>query len=583
MIRLDEARFHTQDALGALPAVFDSTVTLPHDWRHAGLAGAAGWYRMELALDVAPDRLWALYVPALEMTPAVFVNGTAIGGHTDTVEPLPRYWNRPVLYSLPNGLLRPGVNHLDIGLQANGPWGRLSEIYLAPREALQGSYQRRLFWRVTFLNITTVGCLMLAVFMVALRAASRDPVYLWFAAFAFAWYLQNVFFLTVWVPVSNALWDFFAYAIIGFMVSTASIFAFRFLEEPHPHWERFIWYVAAAGPLLLAALLVADVEAFNAIGSGVWIGALLVLALYPAFLISRSLLRREALEMFFLTFCFMLTLSLGAHDWLVTSGLGYRHDGMLMQFAAAPTLASMGIILLRRFVAALRETEALNVELEQRVADKARSIERTFERNRELESSQLLSKERERIMRDMHDGVGGQLIGMLGHLDTANPRDRELGAELSMALHDLRLMIDSLEDVENDVVVALGLFRNRIQPQLDAAGVKLHWQIGDLPPVAGLGPERVLHFLRLLQEAVTNCIKHAGARNLVITTLGDVTINGRRCVCVEIADDGSGFGDQRSNGRGLTNMSYRAAAIGMELDITSSSHGTAIRLGFPID
>jgi len=279
VIRLDQARFQQQTELGALPAAFGSTVRLPHDWRHAGLSGAAGWYRLELALDVAPDRLWALYVPALEMTPAAFINGTAIGGHANPDQPLPRYWNRPVLYSVPNGLLRPGVNHVDIGLQANGPWGRLSEIYLAPREAVQDSYQRRLFWRVTFLNITTVGCLMLAVFMVALSAASRDPVYLWFAAFAFAWYLQNVFFLTVSVPVSNALWDFFAYAIIGFMVSTASIFAFRFLEEPHPRWERFIWCVAAAGPLLLlATLMIADVQAFNAVGSGIWVAALLLLA-----------------------------------------------------------------------------------------------------------------------------------------------------------------------------------------------------------------------------------------------------------------------------------------------------------------
>lgn len=584
VIRLDRAQFQAQSALGGVPAAFDSTVRLPHDWRHAGLTHGAGWYRLELVLEVAPDRLWALYVPSLEMTPAVLVNGTAIGGHAETERPLPRYWNRPVLYSVPNGLLRPGVNHVDVGLQANGPWGRLTEVYLAPRESLQSSYEWRAFWRVTFLNVTTVGCLMLAVFMVALSAASRDRIYLWFAAFAFAWYLQNLFFLTVSVPVSNALWDFFAYTIIGFMVSTGSIFAFRFLGESHPRWERFIVSVAVAGPVvLLTALLTVDIESFNAIGSMVWIGALLALALYPAVLVARSLLRRGAVEMFFLTFCFVLALSLGAHDWLVTSGLGYRHNGMITQFAAAPTLAALGIILLRRFVAALRETEALNVELEQRVAEKAREIEHTFERNRELESSQLLSTERERIMRDMHDGVGSQLIGMLGHLRPEDPRDRELAEELNMALHDLRLMIDSLEDVDNDVVVALGLFRNRIQPQLDAAGLILHWHIDDLPPVADLGPQRVLHFLRLLQEAVTNCIRHAGAENLVFTTLEDVTINGRRCVCVEVADDGSGFGDQRSNGRGLSNMRYRAAAMGIELDIASSPEGTVVRVGFPVD
>jgi signal transduction histidine kinase len=309
---------------------------------------------------------------------------------------------------------------------------------------------------------------------------------------------------------------------------------------------------------------------------------LLALALYPATLIVRSLLDRRSLEMFFLGVCFVLSLILGGHDWLVTSGIGYRHNGMLMQFATAPTLATLGVILLRRFVAALRETEALNRDLERRVASKALEIERTFARNRELESSQLLSRERERIMRDMHDGVGSQLIGMLGHLDKDDRRDQELISELHMALHDLRMMIDSLEDVDNDVVVALGLFRNRIQPQLDAAGLALHWRIGDLPPVASLGPERVLHFLRLMQESVTNCIRHAGARNLIVSTTSGVVVNGRNCVCVTVCDDGRGFVSASGHGRGLSNMRYRAAAADLELKIESSEAGTMVRIGFPL-
>lgn len=582
-IRLDRAWFTTgpRDRGGAVS--LGSMVRLPHDWRHEGVGAAEGWYRFELDLDVAPDRLWALYVPALEMTPAAFVNGTAIGGHADPGQPLPRYWNRPIIYSVPNGLLLPGVNHVDVELRANGPWGRLTEVYLGPREDLQPSFERRSFWRVTFLNVTTVASLMLALFMFALSAASRDRVYLWFGAFAFAWYLQNVFFLTVWLPVSNALWDFFAYAIIGIMVATASIFAFRFLGEPHRRWERFILAAAVAGPALLAAMLLAGASAFNVAGSLIWVGVLLALAAYPAVLIVRSLLEHPNAEKFFLCVCFVLALSLGAHDWLVTSGIGYRHNGMLMQFAAAPTLATLGIILLRRFVAALRETEALNRSLEQRVAEKAREIETTFARNRELESSQLLSRERERIMRDMHDGVGSQLIGMMGHLDVADARDQELIAELNVALHDLRMMIDSLEEVDNDVVVALGLFRNRIQPQLDASGLTLHWQVGDLPLVADLGPERVLHFLRLLQESVTNCIKHARARNLTISTSPEMVVSGRRCVCVTVLDDGQGFAAASGSGRGLANMRYRARAADLVLAVESGAWGTKVRIGFSID
>lgn len=582
LIRLDSAAFQLGLPLPDDAAPPGKVVTLPHDWRAESVPGPTGWYRFEMDFNIEPDRLWGLYIPALEMTPAVYVNDIAVGGFAGAYDPLPRHWNRPVLYSVPNGLLGQGRNRIDVVLRANGPWGRLTEIYVGPREHLQASYDRRHFWRVTFLNVTTVGCLMLAVFMLALSAASRDRVYLWFAAFAFAWYLQNVFILTVQVPVSNVLWDFASYVIYGAMLATGSIFAFRFLDEPHPVWERLVLVTALAGPAALLILMMMDTTTFNTVGGLLWLGMLLALAFYPVLLIGRAVSSMRTPEMFFLSVCFLLTVMLGSHDWMVTTGLGYRHNGMLMQFAAAPTLATLGVILLRRFVGALRETEALNRELEQRVADKAREIEATFARNQELESAQLLSRERERLMRDMHDGVGSQLIGMLGHLDVSTERDRVLAGGLNLALHDLRLMIDSLDDIENDVAAALGLFRNRVQPQLDAAGLCLQWQVGDLPAVPDLGPERVLHFFRLLQETLTNCIKHSGARHIRIETRPDGLVNGRRCVCVAVSDDGHGFNQPNGNGRGLANMRYRSTAAGLELSMKTSARGTTVVIGFPL-
>jgi len=515
------------------------------------------------------------------MTPAVFVNDVVIGGNPRPQRPLRRFWNRPVMYSIPSGLLRPGGNVIDIRLTANGAWGRLTEIYLGPEQVLRAPYAQRFFWRVTFLNATTLGSLMIGVFMGIIGFAKRDPVYYWFAAFALAWHLQNLFTLTVDVPVDNSLWDLFAYLIVGLLVTTGSMFTFRFLGRRHPGWERLLTAMCVAGPALLVPLLLLDVETFNAVGSMIWLAGLLALSSCPVILMARALLERRDLEVFVLSVCYLLTVMLGAHDWLVTAGLGHRHDGMLMQFAAAPTLTAFGIILLRRFILALEETDLLNRELERRVEQKAIEIEASFRRNRELQSAQALSCERERIMRDMHDGFGSRMIGTLSRLDERHPRDREIAVELRQALHDLRLMIDSLDDVESDVLVALGLFRNRIQPQLDAVGLALNWHVRDLPPVGELGPERVLHLLRILQEAVTNCLRHARARSITFTTRSRETVNGRPCVCVVVADDGCGFTADTPRGHGLANMAFRAAEAGLELEITSTPSGTVIRLGFP--
>ncbi len=587
VIRLVEARFVSSDQHEPPPfASPGSHRPLPDDWRGHPEHTDTGWYLAELNLEVAPNRLWSIYIPALEMTPGIFINGTLIGGDPAPKQPLDRYWNRPILFSIPNGLLRPGSNQIAIRLEANGAWGRLSELYLAPREALEGAYEQRFFWRVTFLNVTTVGSLMLALFMGVLSYVRRDSIYSWFAAFTFSWHLQNLFFLTVAVPYANHLWDFTAYAIIGLMATTYAMFTFRFLGIRRPRWERFTKSVALVGPLVLLPLLLISTVTFNLVGSMIWIGLLLALATYPAFLIVRTLVTQQNTELFFLTICFTLTFFLGVHDWLVTSGLGYRHNGMLMQFAAAPTLAVFGAVLLRRFVFALRETQTLNEELEQRVADKAREIESSYVRNKELENTQLLLRERERIMRDMHDGVGSQLIGMMGHLNRSDDdRDETLARDLEAALTDLRLVIDSLDDVDNDVVVALGLFRNRVQPQLDAAGLTLEWRIHDLPPVPNLGPERVLHFMRILQEAITNTVKHAEASCIVVRTEGERYIQGNRCACVSVSDDGIGIeATHNGGGRGLNNMRYRAAEADLALEVEpSEGGGTTVRVGFPLD
>ena len=268
--------------------------------------------------------------------------------------------------------------------------------------------------------------------------------------------------------------------------------------------------------------------------------------------------------------------------WWVT-GLGYRHDGLLLQFAAAPTFLAFAVVLYRRFIVAMHDSDQLNHHLESLVDERTRELAAAFDKVRETESQKIVLAERERLMRDMHDGIGSQLIGTLSRLDDEDREQREIAAELRDALQDLRVMIDSLDDVGDDLVVVLGLFRNRVQAQLDHAGLRLHWGVRDLPTVPGLGPERVLHLLRILQEAVTNAVKHASARNLWIETRAPLDIEGVGCAAIVIRDDGVGMSPDGVGGRGLSNMRYRASQIGAVIRYESSDSGTSIVVGFPTD
>ena len=96
-----------------------------------------------------------------------------------------------------------------------------------------------------------------------------------------------------------------------------------------------------------------------------------------------------------------------------------------------------------------------------------------------------------------------------------------------------------------------GTLRYRLEGRLKRQGIVLDWQVRDIPKLASLTPQNVLHILRIVQEAFTNIIKHAGARTITVQA-GSTEVH----VFIRIADDGRGFAPERE-GRGLANMRRR--------------------------
>ena len=84
------------------------------------------------------------------------------------------------------------------------------------------------------------------------------------------------------------------------------------------------------------------------------------------------------------------------------------------------------------------------------------------------------------------------------------------------ALNDLRLVIYSLDLGEDELPLALANFRERLIPQLHRLGVELDWSMADLPEVSGVTPGNALAVLRIVQEAITNALKHGPARRIAV-------------------------------------------------------------------
>ena len=208
-------------------------------------------------------------------------------------------------------------------------------------------------------------------------------------------------------------------------------------------------------------------------------------------------------------------------------------------------------------------------------------LEATDAQMREIERARILSEERQRLMQDMHDGLGSSLVSTLRALERGELESGNAARMLRTCLDDLKLVIDSMESVDADLLLLLATLRTRLGPRLKAGGIALRWEVADVPELPWLDARNSLHILRILQEAFTNIIKHAGATEIRVATW---TADGN--IGIVIADNGRGFalGDAgRGAGKGLANQVRRAESIGSTIAWTSGNPGTCVTLVLPIE
>jgi signal transduction histidine kinase len=148
----------------------------------------------------------------------------------------------------------------------------------------------------------------------------------------------------------------------------------------------------------------------------------------------------------------------------------------------------------------------------------------------------------------------------------------------------MRRAIDALAADDSDLLAALGNMRFRMEPRLRAVGMELQWDARNLPEEVDLDPNAVLPVLRIVQEALTNAIKHSKAR-VVRVTLGIDHDGDAQCLSVRVTDNGRGLAATgNGSGRGMLNMRNRAGRIGAFLKFESvPGAGTMILLRIALD
>jgi signal transduction histidine kinase len=157
----------------------------------------------------------------------------------------------------------------------------------------------------------------------------------------------------------------------------------------------------------------------------------------------------------------------------------------------------------------------------------------------------------------------------------------QIATVLRESIDDLKLTIDSLEPMGEDLLTLLGTLRYRLGKRLEVAGIKLEWQVEETPPLQWLNPTASLQILRILQETLTNVLKHAHATTIRVETGFDATH-----VWIRLTDNGHGFDvvtarHRSDRGRGLQNLERRAASMSGSVQIESRPGTTTVTLQLP--
>ncbi|HJV02620.1 MAG TPA: cache domain-containing protein [Burkholderiaceae bacterium] len=200
------------------------------------------------------------------------------------------------------------------------------------------------------------------------------------------------------------------------------------------------------------------------------------------------------------------------------------------------------------------------------------------EQLRAFEREHAANEERLRIMQDLHDGVGSTLVSTLMLVQGGNADTAQTVAMLQECLDDMRLAIDTLSPGEPDLLPVLGNFRFRMEARFKGVGLPLRWHYHGLPDQLQIAPHDGLQVLRILQEALTNALRHARAQAVTV----DLYFTPEQ-FSAQIHDDGCGFdAEAASHGHGLGNMRLRAQRIGATLAIYGLQPGTAVDLTLPL-
>lgn len=207
--------------------------------------------------------------------------------------------------------------------------------------------------------------------------------------------------------------------------------------------------------------------------------------------------------------------------------------------------------------------------------------------NQQEQIEKVITEERNRLARELHDSVSQELFAASMLVSAINESSISKTDAITTPLQQIETMIQQAQLEMRALLLHLrpiALKDNSLKQGMDQLlqeldqkiPIAIHWKVEEVSLSAGVED----HLFRILQEALSNALRHAKA-----STMDIIFIHRDQTAILRVLDDGIGFNleEKQSSSYGLANMSERAAEIGGKLRIVSvPNKGTRLEVRVPI-
>ncbi|CAN7709705.1 histidine kinase [Cupriavidus necator] len=560
-----------------LPAL---PLTLPDYWDR-GMPGKSGTLVYELRFD----RNWpaadpgGLFVPWAGGSYEVRLNGVLIaaGGRLDA--PSSALAKRPYYVAMPPELASTHGNLLRITVAARA-YARsgLLPVTVGPAADVRAQFEQAFRLRVVGPLIAAVLSVVLGGLALLIWWRQRDPLFGLYGLAEVAWSVRLLDYFVDDLAIPAELRSYIVAAAREVFLGAIARFCLLVIRVPwrwlHRTLNAYLWL---ALPVIAPLAAVSSHPMVFPLSWLVKVGIILTVAGAMVW----GALRRPSREATLLAATVGVSAVLFLADWIkvwLTGDYYWVHS--MTRYVSVPFSVVMAWMLAERYTSAVQSLQDANRVLTERVAQREAQLRAAFARTQKIAAEETALRERGRILRDMHDGLGSQLVTTISMLESGKASSSEIAVQVRHALDSLKLSIDAMQDTGGDLAAVLGNLRYRLGPRIADGGLDIHWEVERLPTLTHFTARKVQELQYLLLEGITNVLQHARATALTVTAHADMDA---QVIRITLADNGRGFDTGATRGgRGLRNMQVRAAAIDGRLLIRSAPGSTALTVEVPL-